>query len=305
MELRHLRYLVTVADQKSMSAASRVLHVTQSAISEQLSNLEQEVGVPLLTRRSRNTVLTAEGEIFVQEARRTLASADRAVAMAQRAHRGEVGELRVSFFAGSVGVDFPKLIREFRKSAPAVRLSMIEMPPGQQWRALVDGTIDIAFTRRLEREYMPSVACEVLHKDPMMVILPRSHPAASGPVDLRDLAHEAFILSSREASPAVFDKFIELCSEAGFSPRIASICSVWSSVVLMVQAGEGISVLPVNRQQSRVADLAFCPLQSKNASVEFVMAWSSERDNNIMRMFRRLAVEHVGRYILKDRNGQS
>jgi DNA-binding transcriptional LysR family regulator len=98
------------------------------------------------------------------------------------------------------------------------------------------------------------------------------------------------VLSSRATSSAVFDKAIELCSEAGFSPRIASISSVWSSVVLMVQAGEGIALLPLNEQQFRTRDLAFCPLKAKNAFVEFVMAWSPQRDNPLMRSFRQLAL---------------
>jgi DNA-binding transcriptional LysR family regulator len=114
-----------------------------------------------------------------------------------------------------------------------------------------------------------------------------------GPVDLRDLAQERFVLSSRETSPAVFDKVIELCSEAGFSPHIASISSVWSSVVLMVQAGEGISLLPLNEQQFRTRDLAFCPLKAKNAFVEFVMAWSPQRDNTLISSFRELALMHT------------
>jgi len=91
-------------------------------------------------------------------------------------------------------------------------------------------------------------------------------------VDLRDLANDPFVLSARDVSPAVFDKVIELCSEAGFSPRIASISSVWASVGLMVQAGGGVSVLPLNQQQFRTPELAFCPLKSKSAFVEFVVA---------------------------------
>ena len=84
---------------------------------------------------------------------------------------------------------------------------------------------------------------------------------------------------------------IELCSEAGFSPHIVSISSVWSSVVLMVQAGVGVAILPSNEQQFRTRDLAFCPLKARNAWVEFVMAWSPKRDTTIGRSFRELMLE--------------
>jgi DNA-binding transcriptional LysR family regulator len=164
------------------------------------------------------------------------------------------------------------------------------MTPTQQWQALVEGGIDLGFTRRLEPEFTDLLAWETIRQDPIVAVLPRNHPLAiaakGGSVNLRELAGEPFVLSSRETSPATFDKVIELCSEAGFSPKIASISSVWSSVVLMVQAGEGISLLPLNHQQSRANDLAFCPLTAKNAWVDLIIAWSPKRDSAIMQSFR-------------------
>ncbi|HEY0162490.1 MAG TPA: LysR substrate-binding domain-containing protein [Edaphobacter sp.] len=293
MELRHLRYLVATAEQGSFSAAARRLHVAQSAISEQLADLEQEIGVQLFTRSSRKTSLTVAGELFLDEARRILANAENAIDIARRADRGEIGTLRIGFFAGSIVVDFPRLISTFRNQHPGIRLSLVEMPPARQWPALVRGEIDIGFSRRLEPEFRSELASELIHQDPIVAIVPKGHPVAPGPVDLRDLAHEPFVLSSRDVSPSVFDKVIELCAEAGFSPRIASISSVWSSVVLMVQAGEGVALLPLNQQQTRARDLAFCPLKAKNAFVEFVMVWSPHHDNDLNRNFRKLARIHA------------
>src|SRR5580698_7142351 len=178
-----------------------------------------------------------------------------------------------------MGINFPRLIQTFRKQHKAVRLSMLEMTPKQQWLALMEGRIDVGFTRRLEPEFRSELQSVVMHHDPILAIVPKHYRVAPGPVDLRDLANERFVVSSREVSPAVYDKMIELCSEAGFSPTIASISSVWTSVVMMVQAGEGVAILPKNQQQFRTRDVAFCPLKAKNAFVEFVMAWSPRRDN--------------------------
>jgi len=292
MELRHLRYLVATAEQGSFSGAARRLHVAQSAISEQLADLEREIGVQLFTRTPRKTILTPAGALFLKEARRILIEAEDAIEIARRAHRGEIGTLRIGFFAGSVGVNFPRLIRSFRKQQPGVRLSLVEMNSTRQWQALVNGEIDIGFTRRIEPEFRTELVSELIHQDAIVAIVPKDHRVAPGPVDLRDLATEPFVLSSRETSPAVFDKVIELCSEAGFSPRIASISTVWSSVAMMVQAGEGVSLLPLNQQQSRTRDLAFCPLRAKNAFVDFVMAWSPHHDSDLNRSFRKLAKAH-------------
>ena len=293
MELRHLRYLVAVADHGSFTGAASRLHVAQSAISEQLSDLEEEIGVPLFERTARRATLTAAGELFLEEARRVLSSADHAVEIAQRAHRGEIGTLRIGFFAGTVGISFPKLIRAFRAKHPHVQLSLVEMTSTQQWQALVKGEIDVGFTRRIEPEFRADLESELVRQDPILAILPKNHPAVPGPVDLRELANDSFVLSAREVSPAVFDKVIELCSEAGFSPRIASISTVWSSVVLMIEAGEGIGLLPLNQQQFRTPELAFCPLKAKNAFVEFVMVWSPRHDSNLNRSFRKLAKLHA------------
>src|SRR5258708_183108 len=107
MELRHLRYLVAAAEQGSFSGAARRLHVAQSAISEQLADLEQEIGVQLFTRSSRRTSLTPAGTLFLNEAHQILSDAENAIEIARRAHRGEIGTLNIGFFAGSVGVNFP------------------------------------------------------------------------------------------------------------------------------------------------------------------------------------------------------
>jgi DNA-binding transcriptional LysR family regulator len=293
MELRHLRYLVAVAEQGSFNGAARILSISQSAISEQLADLEREIGVTLLSRSPRKTTLTKPGELFLEEAYRVLAAAGHAMDVARRAQRGEIGTLRIGFFAGGTGVNFPRVIRDFRRLHPGVQLSLVEMTSTQQWQALLDGRIDVGFTRRVEPEFTKDLESELIQQDPIVAILPKSHPAVPGPIDLRDLAHESFVLSSRDTSPAVFDKAIELCSEAGFSPRIASISTVWSSVVLMVQAGEGVSLLPINNQQVRTRDLAFCPLKSKAAFVEFVMVWCPNRDSNLILSFRKLAKSHA------------
>jgi DNA-binding transcriptional LysR family regulator len=286
VELRHLRYFVATAEQGSFSKTARLLYVSQSAISEQIADLEAEIGVKLFRREGRSTELTPAGEVFLDQARAVLAAAKLAVDKAQGAARGEYGTLRIGFFAGGVGPNFTRIIRRFRKQFPGVRLSLVEMRPPQQWHALLEGTIDLAFTRRLEPEYAEQLQWELIRQDPIVAVLPKDHPLAPGPVNLRDLASEPFVLSSRETSPAVFDKVIELCSEAGFSPKIASISTVWSSVVLLVQAGEGISLLPLNHQQNRTNDLAFCPLSAKNAWVDLIIAWSPKRDSPIMQSFR-------------------
>ncbi|PSH04756.1 MAG: LysR family transcriptional regulator [Acidobacteria bacterium] len=304
MELRHLRYLVAVADRGSFAAAARALHVAQSAISEQLANLEHEINVPLFSRSSKTTELTAAGEAFLQEARRTLANADRAIAVAQGVHRGETGTLRIGFFTVGMGIIFPQLIRAFRKDHPDVQLVLVELTPTQLWGALVEGKIDIGFTRRLEPEFSLDLRSVVMQRDPIMAVLPSNHEGVPGPVDLRDLARERFVVLSRATSPPLFDRVIEMCAEAGFSPQIVSTPSMWSSVLLFVRAGEGIALLPPNENQFGGSDIVYCPLKTKNAFLDFVMCWSPKHDNALTKSFRDMALMHWRRSLAHFSRGE-
>jgi DNA-binding transcriptional LysR family regulator len=294
MELRHLRYFVAVADEHSFSRAARVLHISQSSISEQISDLEAEIGVVLFERGTRTTLMTEPGRVFLDHARRVLEGAHKAVIDAQRAERGDAGQLRIGFFAGGVGEGFPELIRNFRKLHPRVELSMFEMISGEQWPALVEGRIDIGFTRSPEPQFRRDLRFETVQNDPMVAVLPATHRKAGAKrIDLKDLASEQFIMSSRTVSPSVYDKVIELCTEAGFSPNIASISSVWSSVILMVRSGEGVALLPINQQQGATTDVVFVPLKAPNAVVELCVCWSAKRDRQLLRSFRELVRAHV------------
>ncbi len=122
-------------------------------------------------------------------------------------------------------------------------------------------------------------------------VLPKNHKLAKGPVDIRALSSERFVLCARETAPAVFDKIIELCSEAGFSPLIAALPMVRSSALMLVQAGEGISIVP-ELHDVMGSGLKSCPLKSKDAFVELVMAWSPRRVGPIMEVFMGLVREN-------------
>jgi DNA-binding transcriptional LysR family regulator len=290
MELRPLRYFCAVAERGSFSQAARALHVSQSAVSEQVAGLEGEIGVQLIDRSRRAIRLTAHGVLFLPEAKKVLAAAEYAVEVARRSERSEIGVLRVGFFAGGIGAHFPNVIRAFRQRYPQVRVVLAEMNATEQWQALLDGEIDVGFTRSFTRDTPQGqkLESEVVHRDEVFAVLPRTHAAVPGPVDLRALAHEPFVMCERETSPALYDKVMELCAEAGFAPRIANTSAVWRSIVMLVQAGEGIALLPLNLQQQRASDLAFCPLKTKDAYVELVMAWSPARETAMLQSFRKM-----------------
>jgi DNA-binding transcriptional LysR family regulator len=286
MELRHLRYFCAVAEHRGFSSSARVLHVSQSAISEQISDLEHEIGVALLVRGQQKVRLTEEGEVFLAEAKKVLAAADRAVDMARRSARGESGTLKIGFFHAGTSPDVPAIIKNFRSLHPGVRVSVHDMHPGSQTKALLDGFIDIGFTRPLETPFDQLLRSELLYCDPIMAVFPKGHPRAQGgPVNLKSLAHERFVLVDQKSSPSLFGKILAVCSQAGFSPDIVSTAAAWASVTMLVEAGEGIAILPGNVQHAASKNLLFRPLTNRGAGIGLVMAWSGERESSVLKAF--------------------
>jgi DNA-binding transcriptional LysR family regulator len=285
MDLRHLRYFCAIAEWGGFNRAARVLHVSQSAISEQILDLEEEIGVPLLNRSHHRISLTAPGELFLEEAKKVLSAADRAVELTQRSHRGEIGSLSIGFLVWGTGAFFPRLIREFRRRQPGVRLSLLEMVPAAQSEALLSGAIEIGFTRPLQAPYDAQLRSELLYMDPLIAVLPADHPLATGPIAVEALADENFVLCDRDLSPTLFDKITSACNRAGFAPRITQTSNLLSSVLTLVQAGEGITLIPASLRHMRFTDLAFCSLTTHPEAVELVMAWSPERTNILRETF--------------------
>jgi DNA-binding transcriptional LysR family regulator len=284
MELRHLKYFVAVAEWNGFSHAARRLYISQSAISEQISDLENEIGVQLLLRSRRQVTLTDAGRVFLDEAKKVLSAAEHAVESAQRARRGQVGNLRIGFFTNGIGVFFSSFIREFRKGHPDVKLSLFEMSAKLQMEALVNNEIDIAFTRELDPQFVSVLTSELLFEEPLVAVLPCDHPLADHPVKLSDLATEQFVLIEREAWPTLFDSIITLCSSAGFSPQIANTAARWPAVLALVEAGEGVGLVTAGVERFRFSGVSFSQLTPKT-SIGVALAWRTQENSSIVKAF--------------------
>src|SRR5262245_60426628 len=149
MELRHLRYFHAVATVLSFSRAAESLRVAQPALSRQIADLEQELGVVLLNRDRHRVSLTPAGQSFLRETDLLLAHAVEAAERARRIARGEVGELTLAFMTAPTFGFLPTLVREYRRLHPNVALKIVEMNPNHQLKAFADRTLDIGFTRPL------------------------------------------------------------------------------------------------------------------------------------------------------------
>jgi DNA-binding transcriptional LysR family regulator len=296
MELRHLRYFCAVADCGTFSAAGRQLHISQSAISEQIADLEEEVGGALIYRTSgRRTRLTPQGELFLVEARKTLIAADRAVEVAQRSLLGETGSLSIGFFLWGAGGFFARIIRDYRKLHPNIKLSLCEMRTPEQMEALTSGKIDIAFARPLEPPFDRTLRAELLYRDPVVVVLSRDHPLAGAPISIDALASERFVLCDRQMTPLLFDGIVALCSAAGFSPNIVNTSSTWSGVLTLVESGEGIALVPSGVRYLRPAGVVISPLVPQDLHMGLSVVWNPQNEGPIQQNFLRLVRDNKER----------
>ncbi len=288
MELRHLRYLAAVAEYGTFREASHHLHVSQSAISEQIADLEHEVGGALLDRGQRATRLTAQGRVFLEEAHKTLASADRALDLTRRSLLGQEGALAIGFFLWGAGGFFASIIRDYRKLHPQVKLTLLEMHTAVQMEAFKTGKIDVGFTRPLEPPYDRMLRAELLYQDPVVVVMPRDHPLRKGPVHIKALADERFVMCDRSVTPTLFDSILALCTAAGFSPAIVNTSTTWSGVLTLVESGEGIALVPSGVRHLRTPGLIFTQILPQTAYAGLSVAWDPRNEDPVLLSFLRL-----------------
>jgi len=285
MELRHFRYFTAVVEWNGYREASRRLHVAQPAISRTVSDLEEELGLKLFSRVKRVARLTPEGEAFYAEAVRTLAQADLAINTAKRAATGEIGQLSIGFLGSATYVFLPELVRTFKAQRPGIKLTLQELTPLQQEAAFDKGQIDVGFTRALTTEQDKMFLSRHLYDDPMMAVLPASRRVKAKRVRISDLAKESFVLFHREGAPPLFDTILGMCNDAGFSPRVDCEPNLMQTVLTIVEAEQGVSIVPACVRNLRSDGVRFYRLQPDEVRVELIAAWKKETPSVALRAF--------------------
>jgi DNA-binding transcriptional LysR family regulator len=285
MELRHLRYFAAVVQWKGFREASRRLHVAQPALSKTISDLEYEIGLRLFTRDKRAAQLTPEGEAFYADAVRTLQQADTALETARRAARGEIGNLSIAFMGSATYGFLPALVRDFRAQYPNVKITLKEQSPLRQDAALEDGAIDIGFTRGLTPQQTERFSSFHIYYDPMMAVLPASRQVEAERVRIADLRDENFVLFHRDGAPGLFDTVTTMCNNAGFDPKVENEPNMMQTVLTLVEAEVGVSIVPACVRNLRADGVRFYRLEPDDVRVELIAAWRKEEPSVVLRAF--------------------
>ncbi|NWD21828.1 LysR family transcriptional regulator [Pseudomonas yamanorum] len=267
MELRHLRYFIAVAEELHFGRAAQVLGISQPPLSQQIQALEQEIGARLFERTNRRVELSEAGRLFLQEARLVLAQVDKAADVARRAQLGELGELKIGFTSSApFNSSIPQAIFAFRQAFAAVHLNLQEMSSTEVAESLVDESIQVGLMRPLP---LPdSLSVVELMREPLVAVLNAGHPLVEGSergLHLAQLAEEPFVFFPRTYGSGLYAQLLSLARDAGFSPHFAQEAGEAMTIIGLVAAGLGVSVLPASYQRIRIDGVVYRTLLDQEA----------------------------------------
>ncbi|HLX44921.1 MAG TPA: LysR substrate-binding domain-containing protein [Bryobacteraceae bacterium] len=283
MELRQLRYFVSIAENLHFRRAAEQLSIAQPALSQQIQKLERELGVRLLERTQRRVSLTDAGAVFLERARLTLNEAEEAVRLARLAGRGEIGHLGVGAVTSALYGVFPEVVRVFRERHRQVHLTLHELAGNEQTRALRDGRIQVSFLRPPIDE--ADIEVRTITREPWVVALPTAHRfARRSRVALKMLAAESFVSFPRDLAPVLYDQLISMCNRAGFSPRIVQEGQM-QTIVSLVAAGIGVALVPATLENLSRRGVVYRPLTGAVAKLQLAVAWRRDNRSPLLEAF--------------------
>ncbi|XVV09923.1 LysR family transcriptional regulator [Actinoplanes sp. CA-131856] len=276
--LEQLRGLVAVAEELHFGRAAARLRMTQPPLSRQIQKLEAAVGVHLLERDNRRVALTPAGEAFLREARRILAIAEAAPDLAQRVSSGTRGLVRLGFTAASTFGILGRLLDEFERKLPEVRVELFEMVTREQVAALAAEDLDLGLARPpFDADLFDS---RLLHREALLLAVPAGHrlTGLDRPAEAGDLAGEPLILHSQQKARYFYDLV------AGTVPliqeRVVHSVSQILTMLWLVSAGRGIAFVPASATLLAIPRVAFVPLAtSVPEPVELHLLWPRQSPN--------------------------
>jgi len=293
MELRHLRYFVAVAEELHFAHAAERLHISPPSLTQQIQNLEQELGARLFARTKRDVKLTDAGTRFLEEARATLQQAERAELVAKRAGRGEVGRVEIGFVTSAACLGLlTDTLPPFRRGYPLVALSIRKMETPRQFEQLSEGRLDIGFLRSPAR-YPTGIAAVVMARQPVVIALTKDHRLAKlAAIPAASLAEETFVAATFESDIGYYQQTAAVGEQGGFLPRVEERAPDQFTIVAMVGAGFGIAVVPQSMSNIHVPGVVFRPLMRQIVRTELVAAYRRDEQAPAVKAF----IQHLRKW---------
>jgi DNA-binding transcriptional LysR family regulator len=281
-DLNQLRCFVTVAEELHFGRAAARLNMTQPPLSRQIQVLEHIIDATLLERTSRSVRLTPAGRSFLPEARRILKLAESASQVARRIALGKTGSLKIGYTAAAAYGFLPELIAACRARLPEVDFSLKEMVSGDQLEALASGQIDAGLLRPPIAR--PEFATRRVVAEPLLAAIPKKHPLANAAtIAIKDFDDQPFVMYSPYESRYFHDLLVALFTRADVLPRYVQHVGQIHSILAMVRAGLGVSIVPAAATNLKLADVRLRPLKLRTQTpVELFMVWRRDHENPLL-----------------------
>ncbi|WP_432062863.1 LysR family transcriptional regulator [Streptomyces sp. S1] len=246
-DLRKLRVLRELGERGTVSAAARALHLTPQAVSQQISSLARELGVPLTEPAGRRLRLTGAARIVLRHAEAVFAQVERMRAELAAHRSGEHGEVAVAGFSTTLSALVLPAVARLRETRPLLRTSLAEVDPPESFSLLHRGETDVVISADTARTPGPASADARFHRvplceDPFDIALPEGHRLLGSPrLLLADLAEETWIFAT---TGLCHDIGVAACTAAGFTPRASHAIGDWDATLAAVRLGLGVALVP-------------------------------------------------------------
>lgn len=278
MEMRHVRYFAAAAEEQNISKAARRLHVSQSAISRLIRDLEEELDTTLFIRERHGLSLTSAGDKLLVYAHQILRISDEAVTTIRGLSTASPS-ITIGFMASSAGLFFGSAIKAFAKTNPGIWIRFRELSPGDQLRLLRTRHIDIALIGNPSTTVAKEFTTTVLFEMEMMAVLPDTHPLARRKrIRLQELAHETFLGCNEEHYPGRNQTIAEACRLAGFTPVVGDQANSLLEVLTMVGTGRGVCLMPIDVVNLPHPGVVFLAVTDNLDLIRFTAAWRRDDD---------------------------
>lgn len=285
MELTHLRYFITVAEELHFGRAAEKLHIAQPALSQQIKRLEDELETRLFNRTSRRVELSTAGRIFLNKAYGIIESADEACATISSLGKGRSGCLSVAFNEPAINTFLPKAIEKFMRKYPEVQLYLKELGITEQFKAFDEKRLDLGFMRPYGYD-IRAYSKRLMLREKYVLALPSNHKLCAKPkLSLEMLGNEPLILFPRSEHPLLRDRFDECFRAAGFIPNIIQELASKRTSLALAATGIALAFVPESSIPSSPAGLEFRELEGDLPPIEIFAMWRPENDSPLIRNF--------------------
>lgn len=273
MEIRQLRYFIAVAEELHFGRAAALVNICQPPLSQQIKNLEDELGARLFDRTKKSVSLTPMGTAFLSDARDILRKVEEAKNRVQRISSGQEGEILLGVVPSAMDTFLPEGIGEFCHERPRITLKLSEMGTLEILDALRASRIDMGILRLFEQDSR-GFRCETIVREPYVLAVPQGHPLAQlRRIPLTALDGQPFVSFPRETHPRLYDRIMACLAAAGSTPRIVQEASTKRAAIAFVAARIGIALVPSSAGKQSLKGVAFRPLVGEMPVVEFSMVW--------------------------------